>query len=244
MRRDERGYIVVETIGSFLLLVLLVTSILSLINIVVVQARVHYALTQTAQAISMYDYVLDVTGAAEHITNSAEQAEAAQAEIDAFKSNVNGLLDGVEALDAAQVGQYGDALVGQVEDVASDPKKMVQEILNYGVNNALGAGTEALLRPLMGRYLANGEMSGDEFLKAFHVIGGLEGLDFYSLDDDIGNDSAFLTADGDVKLAVQYDIDYSFGALMIPFEESKLHITQEVMTKAWLGGKGEGYQAP
>ena len=41
MRRDERGYIVVETIGSFLLFVLAVTSILSLINIVAVQARVH-----------------------------------------------------------------------------------------------------------------------------------------------------------------------------------------------------------
>ena len=41
MGKDERGYIVVETIGSFLLFVLLVLSILSLINIVAVQARIH-----------------------------------------------------------------------------------------------------------------------------------------------------------------------------------------------------------
>ena len=40
---------------------------------------------------------------------------------------------------------------------------------------------------------------------------------------------------------VQYVVEYSFGALILPFDEPKLHITQEVMTKAWLGGEGKGY---
>ena len=75
MGKDERGYIVVETIGSFLLFVLLVLSILSLINIVAVQARIHYALTQTAQTISMYSYTLDVIGVADAVANNAAQAE-------------------------------------------------------------------------------------------------------------------------------------------------------------------------
>ena len=39
MGKDQRGYIVVETIGAFLLFVFLNISILSLINIVVVQSR-------------------------------------------------------------------------------------------------------------------------------------------------------------------------------------------------------------
>ena len=98
MRRDERGYIVVETIGSFLLFVLAVTSILSLINIVAVQARVHYAITQAAQTVSMYCYVLDVAGAADHLVASAGQAQTVQVESDAFKENLNGLLDGLESL--------------------------------------------------------------------------------------------------------------------------------------------------
>ena len=49
MKRDEGGYIVVETITSFLLFVLLNISILSLINIVTVQSRIHYAVTQAAE---------------------------------------------------------------------------------------------------------------------------------------------------------------------------------------------------
>ena len=56
MRQDQRGYIVVETIGSFLLFTLLIVSILTMINIVTVQARVHAALTQACETVSMYSY--------------------------------------------------------------------------------------------------------------------------------------------------------------------------------------------
>ena len=233
MRRDERGYIVVETIGSFLLFVLAVTSILSLINIVAVQARVHYAITQAAQTVSMYCYVLDVTGAADHLVASAGQAQTVRVESDAFKENLNGLLDGLESLDPDQVGAKGQAALDQV-------------LLNYGLQEGENALFEQLIRPLVGRYLANGDMSGDECLKAFHVSEGLEGLDFYdfsltSLEPSGANDSTLLTADGDVKIAVQYDVDYTFGALLMPAGTPKLHVSQVVLTKAWLGGKGEGY---
>ena len=59
MKRDQGGYIVVETIACFTLFVFLMMSILSLINIVTVQARVHYAITQAAETLSMYSYTLD-----------------------------------------------------------------------------------------------------------------------------------------------------------------------------------------
>lgn len=247
MRRDERGYIVVETVGSFLLFVLAVTSILSLINIVAVQARVHYAITQAAQTVSMYCYTLDVTGVADHLVNSAGQAQTVQVESDAFKENLNGLLDGLESLEPDQVGAKGEAVLNQVEgwadDTSSDPKATLQLLLNYGLQEGESTLFEQLIRPLVGRYLANGDMSGDEFLKAFHVS---EGLDFYdfsltSLTPSGANDSTLLTADGDVKIAVQYDVDYTFGALLMPTGTPKLHVSQVVLTKAWLGGKGEGY---
>lgn len=73
MRRDEKGYIVVETIGCFILFLFLNASILSLINIVTIQARVHYAMTQAAEAVSMYTYTLDTLGFAEHIVDGAKK---------------------------------------------------------------------------------------------------------------------------------------------------------------------------
>lgn len=252
MEKDENGYIVLETISAFLLFTLLIVAILSIISIVTVQARVHYAITQACETVSMYGYVLDLTGAAEHIQNNSAKAGAVQGQVDEFKTNVNGLLDGIEALDPSQIGEKGQAVLNQaksgLDHTMADPKGMLQYVLNYGLNQAGSAAfANLVVRPLVGRYLANGDLSGDQYLKNYGVIDGLEGLDFYSFDtfdrNSTGaNDSELLNADGNVKIVVEYDVEYSFGALILPFEEPQLHITQEVMTKAWLGGDGKGYE--
>ena len=251
MAKDEKGYIVLETISAFLLFTLLIIAILSLISIVTIQARIHSAITQACETVSMYSYVLDLTGAASHIQNNSAKAGAVQGQVDEFKTNVNGLLDGIENLDPNQIGEKGEAVLNQaqagIDNTVADPKGMLQYVLNYGLNQAGSAAFEAMVRPLVGRYLANGELTGDQYLKNYGVKDGLDGLDFYNFDTfnlgSIGaNDSLLLDADGNVKIVVQYDVEYSFGALILPFEEPKLHVTQEVVTKAWLGGEGEGYK--
>lgn len=255
MWKNEGGYIVVETVVCFLLFVFLNISILSLINIVTVQARVHYALTQAAQTVSMYSYTLEAAGVAEHIQNSSAQAEALQKEANQFITDVDGVLDAIENLDLEGVSQSGQNLYEQgsgfVDKLSSDPKSVLQSFMNYGIRDVNSALLGTLIRPLVGRYLANGGQSGEEYLTAAHVIDGLDGLDFYTASlPSISTEtnrvqgieertSRFLTSEGDIKLVVQYEIDYTFGALPLPF--SRLRVTQEVMTKAWLNGAGEGY---
>ena len=89
------------------------------------------------------------------------------------------------------------------------------------------------------------------FLLGFGVFVGLDGLEFYTfniLGWDSENhrvltaprdDSMLLTSGGDVRIVVSYKIDYTFGTLPLPFSE--LTVTQEAVTKAWLGGLGERY---
>ena len=87
-------------------------------------------------------------------------------------------------------------------------------------------------------------------MKAFRVEGGLDGLSFApgGLPGWNGEEhrvitsydsTRLLTSEGDIRIVVSYKIDYSFGALPLPFKDLK--VTQEVVTKAWLGGQGEGY---
>ena len=136
------GYIVVETTCSFLLFVLLIFSILSIINIVTIQARVHYALTQTAETLSLYSYVLERTGLAEHMLNSAAKAEDMQGELDQMKASINGVIDGLEQLEPSQVGTHGKAAVEQgktwVQKTTTGPKAVLQDVLNYALKNAEG----------------------------------------------------------------------------------------------------------
>lgn len=250
--REEGGYIVVETICSFVLFVLLITSILSIINIVTVQTRIHYAITQAAEMLSMYSYTLEVTGAAEHMQNSAAKAEGVRGELDEMKSSINGVIDAIENLCPNEVGTHGQAAVDQakgwVDKASTEPKTVIQDLMNYALNEGGSAVFEQILRPLVGHYLSNGSSSGDEYLKKYRVIGGLDGLDFYkfnALDLSASGEinSTLLDSKGNLRIVVEYDVDYTFGALMIPFAEPKLHITQEVLTKAWLSGLGEGYKA-
>lgn len=255
MLRNEKGYIVVETIVCFLLFTFLNISILSLINIVFVQARVHYALTQAAETLSMYSYTLEAAGVAEHLKNSAATAEGVQSDANQFIEDVNLVISSLENLDLEGVADSGQNLYEQgsgfVDNLIDDPKAVLQEFMNYGIREGGSALLEQLARPLVGHYLTNDGQSGDEFLTAFHVIDGLDGLNFYTLDLPgynentnrleglTENDSRFLNSNGDIKLVVQYEIEYAFGALPLPF--STLHVTQEVITKAWLNGEGEGY---
>jgi len=243
LHHNRHGYIVVETIGSFILFVLLIISILSLVNIVALQARLHYALTQSAQTLSIYSYILEVTGTADHLTNLAAKADKTRLKTADLQASVNGIIDGFTSLDPTEIGRQGQDFYSITASWLDDPQETIQLLVDYGLDEAKNIILiETILRPLMGRYLSNGNMDGDTYLKSVNVRDGLAGLNFYSYDlKTLGTaNSLLIDSNGDIKLVIRYEVDYMFGALPLPFEP-KLQITQTVKTKAWLGGKGKGY---
>ncbi len=258
MRRDERGYIVVETIMAFMLFLFLNLSILSLINIVVVQSRIHYALTQAAETMSMYSYTLEAMGAADHLVKSAERADRTKKDAATVVKDINGVIDALEKfdLDALHDASHDtyEHVSGIAEHIANDPKDVLQNLMNYGLQEGGSFLLGVCMKPLMDRYLTNAAMSGAEFLEAFHVNNGLAGLQFstfelvgydpatHRLTSGGKSNSMLLDKDKNLRLVVEYDIDYTFGALPLPESfQGKLHVTQMVVTKSWLGGHGERY---
>lgn len=273
MKKDEGGYIVVETILCFVLFMLLMFSILSLVNIVTAQARIHYALTQTAETLSMYSYVLDVTGADEHIKNSAKRAEEMRGKGDALKGNMNTVINGLNTLfqdndtsglTAAEVKSWVDKETGAVQqvveggsgavtevkgwisDTAESPHQALQNVLNYALNTGGSvAVSELLMEPMVKHYLSNGLMDGESYLK----LAGVKEMHFYNInplamrqnaDGTLefvtgAQNSTLMDSEGNIWITVNYVMDYSFGALPLPFAP-ELKISQTVKTKAWLGG--------
>ena len=224
MIKNEHGYIVVETTGTFIPFVLLVISILSLVNIVTMQARVHNALTQAANTMAMYSYALhsmDATGTLMAIDRKANLAG----------ENIEPVINGIESLSKGNGPgpDNGSRILNSAEAALGDSKATIQNFLSYGISNLQGHATGVLLQPLVGRYLATGDMSGEQYLKSVRV-------------DDIDlSSSVIIDRNGNVKLTANYEIEYTFGALRFPFKPS-LRVTQTVVTKAWLGGSGEGYR--
>lgn len=69
MRKDDHGHIVVETLGAFIPFALIMIGIVMLINVVAMQAKVHYALSQTAEEISILSYLDEKSSSARGNTN-------------------------------------------------------------------------------------------------------------------------------------------------------------------------------
>ena len=222
-QNEPNGYIVVETVGVFLPFLLLVISILSLVNIVTLQARVHNALTQTANTLSMYSYVLKVTGAADGLMAADSRATSSG-------ESIRAVIDGINSLSKGNGigGGVENRAFEVIEEAIGDPKATVQMLANYGLGELRGLATEQLVRPFVMRFLANDEMTGEEYLSNVRVIN-------FDL-----RDCVIVDRNGNVKLTVNYEIEYTFGALRLPFGPT-LRVTQTAVTKAWLGGSGEGY---
>ena len=258
--KSDDGYIVVETIGAFIPFLLLIISVLSLVNIVAVQARIHYALTQAADALAVYCYTLEVIGLANDMTVLADKAERVDFQIREFEADVKGVVRGVESMDIGEIAGHGGAIgertLSVAEAAAGDPEQVLQLLLNYGISEVGSKVMEEVMKPLIGRYLANGSMSGDEYLRSMGVIScrrniadkaesirsrGLAALDFSGVLGRRTGDSMLIDKYGNVRLSVEYEIEYTFFGLKLPFEPA-IRITQTVVTKAWLNGSGKGYR--
>ena len=248
MQRDEKGHIVVETVGTFVPLVLLVISILSLVNIITVQARIHYALTQAANTLSIYCYTLEVMGVADTLIALDEKASVVPRDTEAMKRDLSSVFTAIGSLSSGNDGGISASeTLGGNEETSGNPMAVIEILMNYGKNELRNQLFEELARPLVGRYLANGLLSGDAYLRRAGIVNsrtgsrGIDALEFHQLGNFGTGNSVLIDANGNVKLTVEYEVDYTFGALPLPFKLT-LRITQTAVTKAWLGGSGTGYR--
>jgi len=253
-KNKDGGYIVVETIGAFIPFLLLVISILSLVNIVTLQARMHYALTQAANTISMYSYALDVMGFTDDLKKLNAEAGIVAREANEMRSDINKVLSGIQGLaNLSGALEHGESAAGRAygwgEEAAADPARVLQLLASYGLEEVRSQLFEELARPLVGRYLGNGAMSGDDYLSSVRVVrsdrgrvasSGLDALEFHRWEGLGWGNSVLIDRDGNIKLTVHYEVEYVFGGLRLPFSPT-LKITQTAVTKAWLSGSGRGY---
>jgi len=240
----DSGVFEIETALMFVPFVILTAIIISLVKISVLQARVHYALTQTVEMLSMYMYTLEVAGAAEHIMKADGSAEAFREKVNGVKKDINEFIDGLGSLNIEQSYSAGSSLYDTSSVFKADPKGLISNLIIYGLSEGGSAVFEHIVRPIIGSYLTNGGTDGDAYLTSENVVGGLKLLEFHEftlldIGDTSSHSSKLLTSKGEIVIVCDYEVDIYRNIL--PFPISTISVTQYVKTKAWLNGRGLGY---
>jgi hypothetical protein len=254
MKKQDDGYIVVETLLSFIMFLFFALSLLSLINIVTVNMRMHYAVTQVTNELSMYSYLVDVVGATDELVAFKEAGGKLDAEINTFKDNIRNTVDSTteagkrtkEIIDnpstfkdnlstitdllESAIGS-GEAVVDKAEDMYENPEYYINLLLDKVLDGAVDyIVANHIIKPMMEKYLENGDTTADTYLNANNIGTDIEPYNYDTLDFDT---RFFMNKNGDIIVTVTYDIDYTFGFL--PLDFTKLSFTQSAKTRAWIG---------
>ncbi len=238
MRKDQNGYLVIETLGTFIPLVLIMVTILSFINLMSLRSQVHYAITQTASELSMYSYVLKPLGLLNDLQAIDKAAEEGEGIIDdtvdyvsSVSAGITGVVDSGTLDDvSSSIESVINGLTGLSSTATSainDPMEYISPILNFGINTEKNELVGSLITPFLEKHLKNGDIDADTALRNYGVVDGIDGISL--------SGSSFIDQYGDITIVATYDVEYDIGWISL----GTLTITQTAKTRAWIGATEE-----
>lgn len=235
MRKDqERGAVIVEGIISLTTFMFAIFTILSIVNICYIQARMSNALNSAAKEISQYSFFYYKFGI-DQIEAKVSQSENVQKSRDMADNTVEGigaLMDSLtEANGNIQTGNFEglveniqngrtnvDGMVNEWADaISKDPKGL---IIGMGkmLGNELKEEGKALLCEVLAKAFMQKNLKAfpeddpERFLHAYRVVDGMKGLDFeYTtfLQNGVSNEIQIVVT-YDVRVLEFFNLDFDF----------------------------------
>ncbi|MGN0481105.1 MAG: hypothetical protein ACI4EV_06000 [Lachnospiraceae bacterium] len=128
MPEKERGSITVEASMSITAFVFGIVTILSVINICMVQARMAYAINSAAKELSQYSYMYSLTGIPNSVSKVKQNADGTQQDINDILKNVDEAFSAIDNLGKNAGDAYSNVVAGQgvsIESISNDWKSIV-----------------------------------------------------------------------------------------------------------------------
>lgn len=239
-RDNEDGMLTVEAVLCLVPFILVILGIISFINIFVVHSKIQVALYETANELSAYTYFYQALTIRDADGKLNEDIASGTTEITAFLEDIETARAKLE--DGSVTKEDFTGAIDSGRELASSPQTFVRNLVYYCMGKAedigKGALAEHIAKPLVLNYLdtsflGSGGQSANEYLEAYGVRDGIDGMDF--------SDSTIFT-DTELKMidiVVKYDLDVYFFRLL--FEDPSIHIVQRAVVPAWLDGDGGTY---
>lgn len=245
-KKKESGAVVIEATISLTVFIFMMFTILMMVDICYVQAKIGTSLDSAAKEISQYAYLYYKTNLDETQAKAAGNAASSKDTVKNTLSGVNEFINSMsEAGSSASSGDFNgmmDSINSGTQSVNSiitmygkeleDPKTFIMGMAGLVGSEGAEMAKNELFGKLLGRSLMKKNLvvssgdNADNFLKRFNVVGGLDGLDFQYTS---------LMAYGEtnvIRLVVTYEVKV-IQFLNIDF---KFKFTQTAKTHAWGNG--------
>lgn len=230
--RKESGAIIVEGILSLTTFMFTIFTILSIVNICFIQSRISVALNSAAKEISQYSYFYYKFGLDklnQKVSSGAQDSrQLADKTINGVATTID-LLKGAEA-DVGNLAfdEAADKIEGGLNNVESlyteyadriksDPKGFILGMGKMMANELTEEGKSVLCQLLAKAFMSKNLAAydgddADRFLRRYHVVGGMSGLDFdYTTFLQNGTSNLIqLVVTYDVKVIKLLNIDFKF----------------------------------
>lgn len=247
MRKDkETGAIVVEATIALTAFMFAIFTILSIVNICFIQAKVGIALNTAAKEISQYSYLYYALGIdnleAKFNEGTSDPKQLAEDTIDGVGIMMSSLSN---AASSAESGDF-DTMISEIQNGATnvdslvtkyadklknDPKGFILGMGKMATNELKEEGKVILAQILAKVFMEKNLMStpnddADAYLKSYGVVDGMDGLDF--------NYTTFLAygTSNEIQLVCTYDV----RVLQLLGIDFNFKIRQCSKTTAWGNG--------
>ena len=158
--KGESGSVTIEATISLSAFMFAIVTLLTIVNICLVQARVAVAINTTAKELSQYSYLYSLTGFNKSEAELAQAAKDGTQDIDSIMSDINTVFNEIENLgntgkssmdnisdiskswdsavgSADKIKDAGSSLKSTIEDIAKDPKQLMFGIAKMAASEGL-----------------------------------------------------------------------------------------------------------
>lgn len=255
--KREHGAITIEAIISLSTFMFAIVTLLAIVNICLVQAKIGIAINTTAKELSQYSYLYATTGLNKSHEAIADGAKGTQDQIDGVigdvgtvfteiqnigqktekiqEQDISSLLDEIET-SGNNIQTAGISLKSTFEEIAKDPKQaamgLAKILANDGWNLAMSFVAEGLSKGLCQKNLiAEKGGSVESYLKSLGVVPSSTGSYLDGL--DFSGSTIFPSGSSEIRVRVSYDVKV---IALLPIDFS-FHFCQTAITHGWLTGE-------
>lgn len=259
--KSNKGSVTVEATIALTAFMFAIITILTIVNICMVQARISIAINTVAKEMSQYSYLYALTGFNKSEEALAQAGQDGTQDINSILSDVNTVFNEIgnigntagdlstdntadistaweDAVGSAEnIQNAGSSLESTIMNIASDPKQLIYGIAKLAASESMELAKSKLIagplaKAMSQRHLVDSKGGNTEdYLKGLGVIPSASGSYLDGL--DFSNSTIFPYGSSEITIDVTYDVKV-IALLPLDF---KFHFHQRAATHGWLCGE-------